>query len=251
MTRPRRRATPLRPSGSAHTGFCADECPLRGRERAQWRRPPPRRGVTQYASTTVKETTRDDLGHRHQRAHRSPGSDPGARVRRDGTTGGDLTDHDFRTLAADLSLTLEAVAALLRSVGVRSHAATHGLLTVAEHVDMGALMARRGQRRARRAAAAGHAPRARALWVHGQLTGEEAPCHCGAGRGRRVSVIRLLGTLLAGGRPPLPPVRTRGTAVVRGDLAAPTVMCFPESTAHVFLGSALPACEGSATCCEH
>jgi hypothetical protein len=63
-------------------------------------------------------------------------------VRRDGTTGGDLTDHDFRTLAADLSLTLEAVAALLRSVGVRSHAATHGLLTVAEHVDMGALMAR-------------------------------------------------------------------------------------------------------------
>ena len=64
------------------------------------------------------------------------------RVRRDGTTGGDLTDHDVRTLAADLSLTLEAVAALLRSVGVRSHAATHGLLTVAEHVDMGALMAR-------------------------------------------------------------------------------------------------------------
>ena len=65
-------------------------------------------------------------------------------VRRDGTTGGDLTDHDFRTLAADLSLTLDAVAGLLRSVGVgvRSNAATHGLLTVAEHVDMGALMAR-------------------------------------------------------------------------------------------------------------
>lgn len=65
-------------------------------------------------------------------------------VRRDGSPGGDLTDHDFRTLAADLSTTLEAVAGLLRSVGVgvRSTAATHGLLTVAEHVDMGALMAR-------------------------------------------------------------------------------------------------------------
>ncbi|WP_433030381.1 hypothetical protein [Actinomycetospora sp. CA-053990] len=66
------------------------------------------------------------------------------RVRRDGATGGDLTDDDFRTLAADLSLTLDAVVSLLRSVGVgvRPNAATHGLLTVAEHVDMGALMAR-------------------------------------------------------------------------------------------------------------
>ena len=83
-----------------------------GRKRGTMATPPPRRGVTQYASATVKETTRDDLGHRHQRAHRSPGATQALRVRWDGTTGGDLTDHDFRTLAADLSLTLEAVAAL-------------------------------------------------------------------------------------------------------------------------------------------
>lgn len=65
-------------------------------------------------------------------------------VRRDGTTHADLTGTAYQTLAADLATTLDAVASLLRSVGVgvRPNATTHGLLTVAEHVDMGALMAR-------------------------------------------------------------------------------------------------------------
>jgi hypothetical protein len=65
-------------------------------------------------------------------------------VRRDGTTGADLTETAYQTLAADLAANLDAVASLLRSVGVgvRPNAATHGLLTVAEHLDMGALMAR-------------------------------------------------------------------------------------------------------------
>jgi hypothetical protein len=65
-------------------------------------------------------------------------------VRRDGTAHADLTKSDFQTLAADLADTLEAVASLLRSVGVGVHpnATTHGLLTVAEQVDMGGLMAR-------------------------------------------------------------------------------------------------------------
>ena len=63
-------------------------------------------------------------------------------VRRDGTTGGRPDRSRLPDAGCRSSLTLEAVAALLRSVGVRSHAATHGLLTVAEHVDMGALMAR-------------------------------------------------------------------------------------------------------------
>ena len=68
-------------------------------------------------------------------------------VRRDGTTHADLTTTDFQTLAADLADTLDAVTSLLRSVGVgvgvHPNATTHGLLTVAEHVDMGGLMARR------------------------------------------------------------------------------------------------------------
>lgn len=65
-------------------------------------------------------------------------------VRRDGTTHADLTESSYRTLAADLAVTLHAVASLLRSVGVgvRPNATTQGLLTVAEHLDMGALMAR-------------------------------------------------------------------------------------------------------------
>ncbi|WP_328306059.1 hypothetical protein [Actinomycetospora sp. NBC_00405] len=66
-------------------------------------------------------------------------------VRRDGTTHAELTETAYRTLAADLAVTLDAVAGLLRSVGVgvRPNATTHGLLTVAEHLDVGALMARR------------------------------------------------------------------------------------------------------------
>ena len=63
-------------------------------------------------------------------------------VRGDGAA--DLASDGYQTLAADLAATLDAVASLLRStgVGVRPNATTHGLLTVAEHVDMGALMAR-------------------------------------------------------------------------------------------------------------
>jgi hypothetical protein len=65
-------------------------------------------------------------------------------VRRDGTAHADLTMTDFQTLAADLADTLDAVAGLLRSVGVGvpPDAITHGLLTVAEQVDLGGLMAR-------------------------------------------------------------------------------------------------------------
>jgi hypothetical protein len=65
-------------------------------------------------------------------------------VRGEGTTDADLTTTDFRTLAADLADTLGAVASLLRSAGVGVHpnATTRGLLTVAEHVDMGGWMAR-------------------------------------------------------------------------------------------------------------
>ena len=63
-------------------------------------------------------------------------------VRRDAHA--DLTETEFQTLAADLADTLGAVASLLRavSVGVDPIATTHGLLIVAEHVDIGALMAR-------------------------------------------------------------------------------------------------------------
>ena len=66
------------------------------------------------------------------------------RVRRNGVTHADLTTTDVEALAADVADTLDAVASLLRSVGVGMHpnATTHGLLTVAEHVDIGALMAR-------------------------------------------------------------------------------------------------------------
>lgn len=65
-------------------------------------------------------------------------------VRRDGTTDADLTSTEYQTLAADLSANLDAVASVLRSVGVGVHpgATTHGLLALAEHVDIGALMAR-------------------------------------------------------------------------------------------------------------
>jgi hypothetical protein len=65
-------------------------------------------------------------------------------VRRDAHA--DLTETDFKTLAADLADTLGAVASLLRavSVGVAPNATTHGLLVVADHVDIGALMAQAG-----------------------------------------------------------------------------------------------------------
>jgi hypothetical protein len=65
-------------------------------------------------------------------------------VRRDGTTHADLTETSYRTLAADLAVTLDAVAGLLRSVGagVSTDGTTHGLLSVAEYLDLGALMAR-------------------------------------------------------------------------------------------------------------
>jgi hypothetical protein len=65
-------------------------------------------------------------------------------VPRDGTTPGALTGNDYQALAADVAATLDAVAGLLRSTdtGVGLHAPTHGLLSVAEHVDLGAVMAR-------------------------------------------------------------------------------------------------------------
>jgi hypothetical protein len=65
-------------------------------------------------------------------------------VRRDGTGHADLTETGYQTLAADLAATLEAVAGLLRSVGigVRPNATTQGLLAVAQYLDMGGLMAR-------------------------------------------------------------------------------------------------------------
>jgi hypothetical protein len=74
-------------------------------------------------------------------------SDPGAHVPRDDTAQGELTGNGFDTLAVDLAANLDAVARLLRSVGagVRLSATTHGLLTVAEHVDIGALMARQAR----------------------------------------------------------------------------------------------------------
>lgn len=65
-------------------------------------------------------------------------------VRRDGgDTERSVTDH--RALAADLADTLDAVASLLRSVGVgvETDGTGHGLPAVAEYVDRGALMARR------------------------------------------------------------------------------------------------------------
>jgi hypothetical protein len=66
------------------------------------------------------------------------------KVRRDRITHADLTETGYRSLAADLADNLDAVAGLLRSVGVgvRPDDTTHGLLTVAEHVDMVALIAR-------------------------------------------------------------------------------------------------------------
>lgn len=64
-------------------------------------------------------------------------------VRRDGTTHGALTETGYQALAADLARTLDAVAGLLRSVGGGAHpAGPHGLLAVAEHLDVGAVMAR-------------------------------------------------------------------------------------------------------------
>lgn len=65
-------------------------------------------------------------------------------VPRNGAARGELTGHGVDALAADLAATLDAVARLLRSVGAdgRRSATSHGLLTVAEHVDIGALMAR-------------------------------------------------------------------------------------------------------------
>jgi hypothetical protein len=82
----------------------------------------------------------------HSSAHVAPREAARAlSVRRDGTTHADLTETSYRTLAADLAVTLDAVASLLRSVGVGvgPNASTYGLLSVAEHLDMGALMARR------------------------------------------------------------------------------------------------------------
>jgi len=66
-------------------------------------------------------------------------------VRRDGITDAGLPESGYQSLAADLATTLDAVASLLRSVGVavRPNATAHGLLTIAEHVDLAALMARR------------------------------------------------------------------------------------------------------------
>ena len=65
-------------------------------------------------------------------------------VRRHGTTHAVLTETGYQMLAADLARTLDAMASLLRSVGVSAcpDASTPGLLTVAEHLDVGALMAR-------------------------------------------------------------------------------------------------------------
>jgi hypothetical protein len=65
-------------------------------------------------------------------------------VRRDGTTEAELTETAYQTPATDLAANLDAIASLLRSVGVRvrPNATAHGLLTVAEYVGMCALMAR-------------------------------------------------------------------------------------------------------------
>jgi hypothetical protein len=64
-------------------------------------------------------------------------------VRRDGTTHGALTETGYEVLAADLARTLDAAASLLRSVGVGVNpSAARGLLTMAGHLDIGALMAR-------------------------------------------------------------------------------------------------------------
>jgi hypothetical protein len=65
-------------------------------------------------------------------------------VRRDGTSHADLSETGYRTLAADLAVTLDAVAGLLRSVGVgvSPNATTDGLLSVADYLDLGSLMAR-------------------------------------------------------------------------------------------------------------
>jgi len=59
-------------------------------------------------------------------------------------TRGELTGTSYRLFTDDLAATLEAVADLLRAidVGLPFDAPTHALLTVAEHVDMGALLAR-------------------------------------------------------------------------------------------------------------
>ncbi|GAA4872207.1 hypothetical protein [Actinomycetospora straminea] len=65
-------------------------------------------------------------------------------VRRDdGDTELSVTDH--QALATDLADTLDAIASLLRSVGVgvQADGTGHGLPAVAEYVDRGALMARR------------------------------------------------------------------------------------------------------------
>ena len=65
-------------------------------------------------------------------------------VRRDGSGRADLTETGYQTLAADLAATLEAVAGLLRSVGigVPPNTTTQGLLAVAQYLDVGGLMAR-------------------------------------------------------------------------------------------------------------
>jgi hypothetical protein len=65
-------------------------------------------------------------------------------VRRDGIIHAGLTETGYQARAVDLARTLDAVVDLLRSVGVGAapQAAAHGLLTVAEHLDMGAWTAR-------------------------------------------------------------------------------------------------------------
>lgn len=77
-------------------------------------------------------------------------------VRGDGAA--DLAADGYQTLATDLAATLDAVASLLRStgVGVRPNATTHGLLAVAEHVDMGASMAQQAGGNQRRTPPATH-----------------------------------------------------------------------------------------------
>lgn len=65
-------------------------------------------------------------------------------VQRDGTDADGLTEAGYEALAADLAANLDAVARLLRSVGVgtRPDATAMNLQAVAEQVDLSALMAR-------------------------------------------------------------------------------------------------------------
>jgi hypothetical protein len=65
-------------------------------------------------------------------------------VERDGTDADGLNEAGYEALAADLAANLDAVARLLRSVGVgsRSETTAMNLHAVTEQVNMSALMAR-------------------------------------------------------------------------------------------------------------